>query len=160
MQTLSSEQTTTGIKYPELSLLDTAGCKVKEWYICYLPRVPYYWFAHYWKQGFRHVELTRPIQYGPGIRDVMWLNVCPTYETLDVELSYDPTPPWLKLPGVTIQKVTAIRPLGRVRSWFDMGPPSCVEIVKHALGINAFFVRTPWQLYKYISRRNGFITSE
>lgn len=151
--------TMTATKYPEVSLLDTSGMKVREWYVCYLPRIPHYWFAHFWKQGFRHVELTRPLQYGPGINDVMWLNVLPTFETLDVEISYDSRPPWVKMRGVTIQKVTAVQPVGVVRSWFDIGPITCVEIVKCALGIKSLFVRTPWQLYRYIAKRNCVITS-
>jgi hypothetical protein len=142
-----------------LSLLDTAGCKTREWYVCYFPRTPHFWFARLWKQGFRHVELTRSLQYGPKPTDVMWLNLLPTFETLDVEVSYDPRPPWVKIPNVTIQKVTATRPLWSVRSWFDIGPPSCVEIAKAALGINPFFVRTPYQLWKYIAKRNGVLVS-
>jgi hypothetical protein len=142
-----------------LSLLDTPDCKIREWYCCYFPRTPYYWFAHLWKQGYRHVELTRPLQYGPKPADVMWLNLIPTFETLDVEVSHDPRPPWVKVPGAVVQKVTVIRATPSVRSWFDIGPPSCVEIAKTALGINAFWVRTPWQLWKFIAKRNGVIDS-
>lgn len=142
-----------------LDLFDTANAKVREWYVCYFPREPHFWFTRTWKQGFRHVELTRPVQYGPGVTDVMWLNLLPTFETLDVEVSLDPRPPWEKIPGVRIQKVTATRKLWSVRSWFDAGPTSCVEVVKMALGINAFFVRTPWQLYKYIAKRNRVLVN-
>lgn len=133
---------------------------VREWYICYFPRVPVYWFAHLWKQGFRHVELARPFQYGPGIEDVMWIHVLPSSAMLNVELSTDPRPPWVRCPGIVIQKVTAVTPETTVRSWWDMGPPSCVEVAKMALGVRAFFVRTPWQLYKYISKRNGVLIRE
>jgi hypothetical protein len=140
-----------------LSLLDTAGSKTREWYVCYFPRTPYYRVAHLWKQGFRHVELTRPLQYGPKPSDVMWLNLLPTFETLDVEVSYDPRPPWVKVPEVTIQKVTAVRHTPSVREWFHVGPVSCVEIAKFALGIKSFWIYTPWQLYKHIDRRGGVI---
>jgi hypothetical protein len=141
------------------SLLDAAGHKVRTWYVVYHHREPHFWFTKYLKPGFRHVELTRPFQYGPGIEDVMWLNVLPMFEMLDVDLSTDPRPPWVKCPQSTIQKVTAISPLVSVRSWFDIGPPTCVEIVKTALGIRAFWVRTPWQLYQHIDRRGGVINN-
>jgi hypothetical protein len=146
-------------KSPSLLSPDARGTKIRDWYVCYFPRTPHFWFAHLWKQGYRHVELTRPLYYGPGPQDVMWLNLLPTFETLDVEVSYDPRPPWVKAPDAIIQKVTATRPYWAVRSWFDIGPPSCVEIAKAALGINAFWVRTPWQLHKYIAKRNGVIVN-
>jgi hypothetical protein len=147
------------IKSAELSLLDTAGCKVREWYVAYFHREAYYWFTKYLKPGFRHVELVRPWQYGPKPTDVLWLQLFPTFETLDVDLCTDPRPPWVRFPSVMVQKVTTVRPLNSVRSWFDIGPPSCVEVAKAALGINAFWVRTPWQLFKYIQKRNGVICS-
>lgn len=140
------------------SLLETDGKKVREWYVVYHQRDAFYWFTKYLKPGFRHVELARPLQYGPAVSDVAWLHVLPTFETLDVELATDPQPPWVRCPKSTCQKVTAIRPLGKVRQWFHLGPISCVEIVKSALGINAFWVRTPYQLYRYIQKRNGVIT--
>lgn len=141
----------------QLSLLDTAGLMVREWFVVYHPRVPHYWFTKLLKQGFRHVELARPIYYGPGINDVAWIHVLPSFEMFDVELSTDPRPPWVRCPGSTVQKVTAIRPLNQVRSWCDVGPPTCVEVVKAALGIRAFFVRSPWQLYRYIQKRDGVL---
>lgn len=143
----------------EVSLLDTEGMKVRDWWVVYHDRVPFYSFTKYLKRGFRHVELARPLQYGPGVNDVAWIYLLPTFEMLDVELSTNPAPPWVKCPESTCQKVTAMRRLQTVRSWFDAGPPSCVEVVKQALGIRAFFVRTPHQLFKYIQRRNGVITS-
>lgn len=139
------------------SLLDTAGGKVRDWYVVYFHRESYYSFTKFLKPGFRHVELTRPIYFGPGVEDVVWLNVLPMFEMLDAEVSTDPRPPWVKCPSATVQKVTAIAPLMSVRSWFDIGPPTCVEVAKMALGIRAFWLRTPWQLFKYIRERNGII---
>lgn len=149
-----------GTKMPSptrVSLLDTAGSKVREWYLVYHYREPYYWFTKHLKQGFRHVELTRPLRYGPGLNDVAWLNVLPMFEMMDVDINYESTPPWVRCPDSTVQKVTAIAPLETMRSWWDMGPPTCVEIAKMALGIRAFWVRTPWQLYRYIQKRGGVI---
>lgn len=139
------------------SLLDTADAKIREWYIVYHHRDPHYWFTKYLKPGFRHLELTRPVYFGPNVEDVVWLNVMPMFEMMDVEISTDPRPPWVKCPSSQVQKVTTIQPFYRVRSWFDAGPSTCVEVAKTALGIRAFFVRTPWQLFKYIQTRGGVI---
>jgi hypothetical protein len=143
----------------ELSLLDTADSKVREWYCVYHHREAHYFFTNYLKPGFRHVELCRPLQYGPGIDDVMWLQLLPMFEMMDVEVCMDPRPPWVRCPTATIQHVTAVCPVLSVRSWFDIGPTTCVEIVKAALGINSFLLRTPWQLYQYIKAHGGVINN-
>jgi hypothetical protein len=148
----------TAIRSHEVSLLDTAGALTREWFVCYFPRRPYYWFAKYLEPGFRHVELARSYRYGPDLGDVLWLRMISNFESLNAEIEYGPDPPWAGQEGVTVQKVTAVLPLGKLRSWFEIGPQTCVEMVKQALGINAFFVRTPFQLYRYIRRRNGVIT--
>jgi len=142
-----------------LSLLDTEGLKVREWYVVYHHREAYYWFTRLLKPGYRHVELVRPLQFGPGVSDVVWHHLLPMFEMLDVELSTDPRPPWIRCPSSIVQKVTVARPLLSVRSWFDIGPTTCVEVVKMALGIRAFWVRTPWQLFRYIKKRNGVLIS-
>jgi len=78
---------------------------------------------------------------------------------LEVELDHDPRPPWVKCPDSAIQKVTASRRLFSIRSKFEMGPFTCVDTAKAVLGIRAFWVRTPWQLYRYIQKRSGVIIS-
>lgn len=141
-------------------MLDVPGHKVRTYYVVYHPRVPYYWFTHLFKQGFRHVELARALPYGPNVDDVAWLHLLPTFETLDFDIASDNRPPWVRCPQSTVQKVTVIAPLGKVRQWFHIGPISCTEAVKWALNINSFWVRTPWQLFRYIEKRNGVIRGE
>lgn len=141
----------------EVSLLDTPGKKVIEWWVVYHRRDAFRWWGKFLHSRFRHVELARPFQYGPNVSDVMWQILLPTYESLDVELSVDPRPPWVRCPDSICQKVVAMPRLGGMRSWFDIGPTTCVEVVKMALGIRSFWLRTPYQLFKYISRRNGVI---
>lgn len=143
----------------EFSLLDTVGMKTTEWWLAYHDQVAHFRFMEWLKPGFRHVELTRSVRYGPALSDVLWLSVLPTVEMLDAEIGFDPKPPWVRCPGSTFQRVRAAHPVGSMRQWWHFGPLSCVEIAKMALGINAFFVRTPWQLYQYIQRRDGAITS-
>jgi len=133
---------------------------VCEWYVVFHRRYWTRWFFRGLKKGFQHVELARPIRIGPEIGDVVWLHMLPAFEMLDAELAFDSRPPWVRCPESTVQKVTAMRPKGKVRSWFHIGPITCVEAVKWALGIRSFWLRTPWQLYRYIQRRGGVVISE
>lgn len=140
-----------------LSLLDLSGKKVHEWYVVYFARTPYFFWTEWLRQGFRHVELWRPIQCGPELPDVLWLRLKPTFEMLENFLDLDPTPPWLRHPDATVQRVRAVSTPYKVREWFTFGPPSCVETIKNALGISSFWLRTPRQLYRYINCRGGII---
>lgn len=134
--------------------------KSREWYVVYHnrdPGDPAYKWTRWLKPGFRHVELTYPVRFGTEPDQQVWINVLPTMETLDVEISTDPRSPRMKCPQSTVQKVISVLPEGKLRSRFDIGPPNCVEVAKMVLGINAFFVRTPWQLYQYIAKRDGIL---
>jgi hypothetical protein len=143
------------------SLLDFAGRRVLTWYVVYRCRPGLRWWSRLQKQGFRHVECWRPYSYGPGVRDVMWLTIHPTFEFLEADIDMDPRAPWERDPTCTVQRVTASRTPMAVRDWWQVGPASCVEYVKAALGIGiaGLFIRTPWQLYKFIARRNEQIHS-
>lgn len=142
----------------DISLLDlTADKRFAEWYVLYYARRPYFFWQRWVKQGFRHCELWRSYRFGKTLSDVVWLRLTPTFEILESGIDFDPTPPWLRWPGATVQKVTALTPCYKVRQWFHIGPVTCTETVKNALAINSFWVRTPYQLYRYIKRRNGVI---
>ena len=144
-----------------ISLLDLGkDIRLVEWYVVYYPRTPYFFWTEFLKQGFRHADLWRPQHFGPSLKDVMWLRLRPTFEILESYIDFDPTPPWIKHPGVTTQKVQVLSRSYKVREWFTFGPPSCVETIKNALGINSFWTRTPWQLYQYIAKRNGVLGYE
>lgn len=144
-----------------ISILDVADSVIHQWFIVYRDRPGYFWFTHLQKRGFRHVEAWREFRYGPQVNDVMWIIVNPQFEMLDVVIDANPIPPWIRDPRCTVQNVTAARKCKRVRDWCQLGPASCVEYVKALLGIgiDALFVRTPWQLYKYIAKRNCSIIS-
>lgn len=139
-----------------VDLTDSFGVKIREWYVVFHAREGH-WIFKWLKPGFQHIELTRPEYFGPGPTDCVWLNVLPTFELLEADISTDPRPPWLKCPTSTVQKVTTLQPFKKLRSRWDMGPPTCVEVAKMVLGIRAFWVRTPWQLHEYISKRGCVI---
>ena len=139
-----------------LSLLDTADSAIRRWFVVYHDRN--YRCLRWLKPGFRHVELVRPVYYGPALSDVMWVGVFPRLETLDADVTFDSTPPWVRCPESAIQHVRVSRPLERPRERFHVGPITCVEIAKYVLGISSFWVRTPWQLHQFIQRRGGVIT--
>lgn len=131
-----------------------------EWLVVYYPRIPHYFWAGWLKQGFRHCELWRAYPYGDSPSEVAWLRVTPTFEILEAEIDFDPTPPTDRVPGCTVQAVKILSKACKVRQWFHLGPITCTELVKAALGINNFFIRTPWQLYRYINQRGGALKHE
>ena len=128
-----------------------------EWWVVYYPRTPHFFWTEWLKQGFRHCDLWRAERFGEAPDQVIWLRLRPTFEMLECFLEFDPTSPWAKHPGATAQKVEVFSKPGKVREWFTIGPPSCVETCKNALGINSFWTRTPHQLYQYIKARGGVI---
>ena len=134
-----------------------ADVRLVEWRVVYHRRTPYFFWTEWLKQGFRHCELWREQRYGEAPNEVIWLVLKPTFEILENFLDFDPTPPQERFPGATVQKVQVLSKQYKVREWFAIGPHTCVEACKFALGINSFFTRTPWQLFKYIKRRDGVI---
>jgi hypothetical protein len=102
------------------------------------------------KPGFRHVEVWK--QLAPGA----WLQLGTAVEYIKVELA--PAPPWEILDERLDVKAIRVRrhiPMGPWRHAFFMGPITCVELTKAFLGIGSFFVRTPYQLYKYLGKESN-----
>lgn len=117
---------------------------------------PRWWNAPL-KRGYQHVQLWRPIQYGPGITDKFWLIVDPGLEHVDTKIDWSPQPPWERADDITVIRVqTAVR-TKKVRDHFFIGPITCVELAKAHLGICSAWIRTPWQLAKYLRARNGVL---
>jgi hypothetical protein len=98
------------------------------------------------KPGFEHVEVWRCDR---GI----WLRLDPAWELIESG-AYE-QPPWeLFDPALapTYLRVNRWVPKGKLREPFFFGPWTCVEIAKAFIGLRAPFVRTPWQLYKRLSK--------
>lgn len=97
------------------------------------------------KPGFRHVEVWT-------FNGIFWLRVDPAMEHLHV--TADVGPPWKSLAHLNpkVLRVQRAVPARKVRDPFFVGPVTCVEIAKACIGLRDAFVRTPYQLYKKLSR--------
>lgn len=138
----------------KLSLLDTAGRQHVQWYVLYQDEENEEWWNRFLKRGFRHVQIWKPVQFGPTLADRFWLVVDPGMEHVEAYIDHDPMAPWDRITGLTVQAVETMVPMKRVREYFFIGPITCVEIAKAHLGIRSPFIRTPWQLYKHIRKNN------
>lgn len=133
----------TWLQQRTVSLLETAHTFPVEWWLVYSDTDRPHWWNRWLHRSFRHVQAYR--------RDGrIWLAYLPTAEFVDVNVLRTDEQPW---PSSAIsQRVVALRPEGVMRSRCFVGPITCVEHVKALLGIRAWFVRTPYQLYRYCRR--------
>jgi hypothetical protein len=137
----------------QLSLLDLVDRQAITWYVCYCNRQNPRWWNSFLKTGYQHVQLRRPVRYGPEIEDVLWIVLDPALSHLDVALLGPQAAPWIDPEVQHTQRVECAPNWRRVREWFSFGPITCVEVAKTGLGINSWRVRTPWQLFKYLRKR-------
>jgi hypothetical protein len=130
-----------------ISLLDTANKIVVDLCVVFRNLPTEFKHSPLWKllkPGFEHVEVWRCDR---GV----WVRIDPCLEYMMVEAYVDP--PWALLdPALspTYFKTTRLIEPGKVREPFLIGPITCVELAKAALGIRSAFVRTPWQLHNYL----------
>ncbi len=100
-------------------------------------------FAKYLERGFRHVFIA-------VLNEGYWIRIdgqggLPVYEVVAGE-DYDLQTFYRQQSGFTVKAVEADRAPLR---WPFM-QANCVGLVKRTLGINAPFVFTPYQLYRYL----------
>ena len=123
------------------------------WYLIFTEVKRQRWWDRLLKPGFNHVYAMRWDGFN-------WLIVNPRSDFLSVEVS---TICDHNLRDLAIGEATATVgvlceiPKGRLRSRFFAGPVTCVEVVKSLLGIRAWFLFTPWQLYNYARACRGTI---
>lgn len=133
----------TWLRTRQPSLLDTAGTFPVEWTLVYDDTDRPHWWNRWLHPRFRHVAAYR--------RDGrIWVAYLPTAEFVDVHLLRTDEEPWPK--DAIVQRVVALRREGVMRSRLFVGPITCVEQIKALLGIRAWFVRTPYQLYRHCRR--------
>jgi hypothetical protein len=111
------------------------------------------WWVNRLKPGFRHVQIWARFTFGPDEADCLWILMDPGLEANRLGIAWSIKAPWLSDPSMTVQEVSSTFPLDVMRQMFFIGPVTCVEHVKAFLGISAWLVRTPWQLYNYIEKR-------
>jgi len=101
------------------------------------------------KPGFRHVEVWKFIP--PGA----WIRMDTAMEMINVEVFAHP--PWelKKDLNPTCMRVNRLVSAG-AREPFFFGPVTCVELTKAFIGVGSLFIRTPFQLYKFLKEgRDG-----
>lgn len=103
-------------------------------------------FWRWLKPGFRHVEIWKFIP--PGA----WIRLDTAIEHIDIEVGI--APPWLAQRHLNPTCVPVQRTVSNkyFREPFFMGPVTCVELSKAVLGVRNFFVRTPYQLYRFLRK--------
>ncbi len=102
--------------------------------------------------GFDHVEVWKSL--GDG-----WLRINPTVEFLDIQ-AYT-LPPWVLIDADQNVKYIRVKRSIPIRDWrnsFHIGPIDCVELIKAMLGIKGFFIRTPYQLFKFLKREQQHVS--
>lgn len=108
-----------------------------------------------WKRlqpGFHHVQCWT-------LSNGVWVQLDGTIEYLYAKVY--PEAPWEMLTedgealNPTFQAVSRLVPRNKWREPWHFGPMTCVEFAKAILGIRAVFVRTPYQLYKYLERQRS-----
>ncbi len=140
----------TWLKVPDATLFDTVDRDVTEWWLLYRDVSSSFAWRHLLKNGFQHVQAIR--REGP-----YWLRVNPHLEFMDVELIRSDCAPHALLENTHCQRVVALRRLHRWRTPHIFAPATCVEVVKELLGIRAWWMITPRQLFDYVRVREGVL---
>jgi hypothetical protein len=131
------------------SLLDTINRYPVDWWLVYSDMDDQtHFMGRLFKRGFQHVLALR--------RDGrVWVAIHPHFSFVDVQVIREDLTPWAMYPEATIQHIIAMRENAYSLSEFHVGPLTCVELIKSLLGIRAWYVRSPWQLYRYCRRVYG-----
>lgn len=95
------------------------------------------------KDGFRHVEIWK--QFGPA-----WIRMGTAVECIKLDATTEPPEVLLAPFSPKVLRVKRQVKQGVWREPFFVGPINCVELAKAFLGVRDFFVRTPYQLYRYL----------
>lgn len=138
----------------EISLIDTAYAHITDIWVVFLDIDKDYISeerSRFWgflKSGFQHVECWKQIT--PKV----WIRLDTNMELIIPEVNF--APPWEVLTHLhpTVKRVRRLIKNGSWREKFFIGPVTCVEHVKAFLGISAFFVRTPFQLYNFLRKED------
>ena len=99
------------------------------------------------EDGYQHVEVWS--QQTDGV----WIRVDPCIETIVTDVLLESPAEALRTDlKVSLLSVRRLLKKGRVREPFFFGAFTCVELAKAFIGVRAPFVRTPYQLYKFLRK--------
>lgn len=136
-----------------LSIIDQVEEGKPHTFICYSSGDSDRWWYKYAQDGFHHCFII----HWDG---QMWFRIERLYGYFDVRplvfvdrlfVGMFNLEPYFRCLGYTVQVVSLERrQVERNRVWQILAPHSCVEFVKDFLGISAYFVITPYQLFKYL----------
>ncbi|BAV81145.1 hypothetical protein [Vibrio phage CKB-S2] len=139
----------------ELTILDLVEEGEPHTFICYSDGDQVHWYSRFLQDGFKHCfvihwdgQMWFRIEKLFGCFEVAPLVIIDGLAVgrLNIERYY-------RYLGFTIQVVDLHRrepERMRVKQLFS--PNTCVEFIKDFLGISAYFVNTPYQLYRYLER--------
>lgn len=112
-----------------------------------------HWWNRWLMKGFQHVELWKEFRFGPTENDRIWMHVNPAMEMVIHTVYWVNTPPWEREPATRFLRASNAAPMGSMRSWFHIGPFTCVDTVKQHLGMWRPFVITPSQLWAELKKK-------
>lgn len=133
--------------------------RLVHWYLVFTVAHREHWWDRFIRPGFNHCYAFQ--ESGDG-----WLLVNPRADYLEIAHEAGavhngrhcfPVSAGADNDKITVIRVLAEVPKRQLRSRWFVGPVTCVEIVKGLLGIRAFYVFTPWQLYNYVRECRGHI---
>jgi len=103
------------------------------------------------KPGFRHC-------YAVMNDTKHWIVIDPLSNYTDISVHELPVdfnlPLWIKNQGHTVMRAYAHHPQKQA----PIAAYSCVEAIKRLLGIHSMFMITPWQLYKFLRKKQTIQT--
>lgn len=127
--------------------METSKKTTVDWFIIFTQSRCKMWLMKFLKKNFSHVYAAKK---SPGGQ--FWIIVNPLLPFLSCELllvDQYPHPRLFVENGAVILPVKAY--IKNEARW-AFCVFNCVEVVKALLGIKSFWVFTPWQLYKYLTK--------
>lgn len=136
-----------------LGFAGMAGSSMFEGFVVFLddlPGEPSYrgqprWWRLFTRKGFRHCVVVTPIIIGDLIDDPLWLSIDSLACWMDVRVTVFP-------PDVPDDAMVLWFRSWRPRRYIGRGFITCVSVAKAVLGVRAWWVVTPYQLYLHMRR--------
>lgn len=117
----------------------------EDWYLIFTGSKLEHWLMPFLQPSFKHCLMVRE---DAGL----WQIVSRAHCYLNVETKFVDDYPHIRqlYPNAVILPVTTS--IDPDKPQYHLGINSCVDVCKGLLGISAFWIFTPWQLYKHVKR--------